>query len=624
MTRVCLALALAFGVVIATPAAGTRIPVKIVVVTMFERGADSGDEPGELQYWVERNHLDRVIPFPQGYHDLRMNSDGVLAVLTGVGTAKSAAAIMALGMDPRFDLSKAYWLVAGIAGMNPNRGSLGSAAWAEWVVDGDLAREIDAREIPADWNTGYLPLRGSVPYEQPRPPDEGEVYHLNPRLVEWALDLTRNVPLADSQAMQTARNQYESPDARRPPTVMKGDTLSSGTFWHGALLNQWATDWVRYQTGGKGDFVTTAMEDTGTLQSLTLLAKAKRVDLNRVLVLRTASNYDLPPRGVTPAENLTRLKLGKGYTAYLPALEAAWSVGNTVVAELLRNWPKYRDTIPASSAQDETSVEFAHPGAKPLLLDLHIPDGAGPFPAAILVHGGGFDEGSRSTNVAPLFAPLANAQFAWFSIDYRLAPEAHFSEAIADVDSAIQWVKAHAAEYGVDPHKIVIIGESAGGLLVNYAGTHETPATSIAAVVDFYGPVEYGTLALERRDHPERFNMATINRHASNGGGIRFFGVEQLNDAGLAKLHEISPIAGVHSGMPPFLCIHGTKDDQVSYEQSTAMCASMGKVGASCELITIEGGGHGMSGWRAPEMQHWKPEMIAWLRKTLALPNPAR
>jgi purine nucleoside permease len=139
------------------------IPVKVVVVTMFERGADTGDQPGELQFWVERNKLSRVIPFPQGFHDLRMNRDGVLAVLTGVGTAKSTAAIMALGMDARFDVTHAYWLVAGIAGINPLRGSIGSAAWAEWVVDGDLAREIDSREIPADWKTGYLPLRGSVP-----------------------------------------------------------------------------------------------------------------------------------------------------------------------------------------------------------------------------------------------------------------------------------------------------------------------------------------------------------------------------------------------------------------------------------------------------------------------------
>jgi alpha-L-fucosidase 2 len=266
---------------------------------------------------------------------------------------------------------------------------------------------------------------------------------------------------------------------------------------------------------------------------------------------------------------------------------------------------------------DQKGVEFAHPMGHPLLLDMHIPDGAGPFPAAILIHGGGFDEGTRATNVAPLFDPLTNAGFAWFSIDYRLAPEAHFAEANADVNNAILWVKAHAAEYHLDVHKIAIIGESAGGFLVNYAGTHETPQTSIAAVVDFYGPVEYGTLTLRRRDHPEEFNMATINRHAANGGGIHFFGVEQLDTAGLAKLHAMSPLAGVHKGMPPFLCIHGTKDDQVSFSQSTTLCDAMHKAGASCELIAIEGGGHGMGGWRAPEMQHWKAEMVAWLRKTL-------
>src|ERR1700683_4644330 len=84
-----------------------------------------------------------------------------------------------------------------------------------------------------------------------------------------------------------------------------------------------------------------------------------------------------------------------------------------------------------AAAVDQKGVEFAHPGAHPLLLDMHIPDGAGPFAAAILIHGGGFDEGSRATNVAPLFEPLSSAGCAWFSIDCRLAPEAHFPEANA-------------------------------------------------------------------------------------------------------------------------------------------------------------------------------------------------
>ena len=76
------------------------IVVKVIVVAMFEVGADTGDKPGELQYWVERDHLDRVYPLPAGYHAVRMNGHGEMAVLTGQGTAHAAATIMAAGPRP--------------------------------------------------------------------------------------------------------------------------------------------------------------------------------------------------------------------------------------------------------------------------------------------------------------------------------------------------------------------------------------------------------------------------------------------------------------------------------------------------------------------------------------------
>ena len=323
------------------------IPVKVVVVAMFELGADTGDQPGEFQYWVEREKLDRVLAFPQGYRALRMNSEGVLATVTGVGTARAAANIMALGLDPRFDLTKAYWLVAGIAGVDPADATLGSAAWAEWIVDGDLAHEIDAREIPRGWKTGYVPMRRSVPYEQPRlPNDLAESFHLDPALVDWAFQLTRNVDLMDSEPMRKERMLFPSPNARKPPFVLKGDEISSSTFWHGKLLSEWANDWVQYHTGGKGNYVTTAMEDAGTLQALTFLAKAGRVDLHRVLVLRTASEFDQPPPGVTAAQSLAGTKIGK-YTGYQAALDAAWRVGHVVVTNIVENWTRYRDVTPA-------------------------------------------------------------------------------------------------------------------------------------------------------------------------------------------------------------------------------------------------------------------------------------
>src|SRR3954468_13307570 len=275
--------------------------------------------------------------------------------------------------------------------------------------------------------------------------------------------------------------------------------------------------------------------------------------------------------------------------------------------------------IAALPASDQKGVEYGKPGGYALMLDVHVPDGPGPFPAAILVHGGGFDGGSRATNMSPTFQPLADAGFAWFSIDYRMGPEFHFADARDDIDAAIRWVKANARTYHVDPAKIVLAGESAGGFLVNYAATHDTPATRVAAVVDIYGPVDYERIARQRQAYPARFNMASINGHQKTGGGIWFFGVDGYDEASFSKLKDISPIYAVHKGMPPFLAIHGTRDDQVPYEQSAILCEAMRKVGARCDIITIEAGGHGMGTWKDADQQHYKAEMVAWLRRILDL-----
>ncbi|HEY1337050.1 MAG TPA: purine nucleoside permease, partial [Bryobacteraceae bacterium] len=164
-------------------------------------------------------------------------------------------------------------------------------------------------------------------------------------LVEWAYQLTRGVALEETAQMRAHREQFTSPNARRPAFVLKGDTLSSMTFWHGKLMSDWANEWVRYHTDGKGNYVTAAMEDTGTLQSLTFLAKAGRVDRDRVLVLRTASNYDQQRTGISAAQSLR--EAAGGYAALLPALESAWRVGRVVVEELASHWDRYRDRTPS-------------------------------------------------------------------------------------------------------------------------------------------------------------------------------------------------------------------------------------------------------------------------------------
>jgi purine nucleoside permease len=252
------------------PTADHPLEVKVVVLAMFEPEGDPSGRPGEFHFWVNGRKMDYVIPLPAAYHDVRTDNRGVVATVTGEGTAKSATSVMALGLDPRFDFSGAYWLVAGIAGIDPDRGTVGSAVWADYVVDGDLAHEIDAREIPGDWPDGFTPLERVRPFELPRPAPIGEVYTLNARLVDWAYQLTKDVHLTDNEKARADRARYFGhPATLEDPKVLVGATLSSSTYWHGKLLNEWARAWVRYWTDHKGQYFTTAMEDTGTMQALT-------------------------------------------------------------------------------------------------------------------------------------------------------------------------------------------------------------------------------------------------------------------------------------------------------------------------------------------------------------------
>ena len=164
--------------------------------------------------------------------------------------------------------------------------------------------------------------------------------------MDWAFDLTKDTPAPQIALPWPARNaKYPEEAAHHPPFVLKGDHLSASTFWHGKLLSQWAHDWVTYHTDSKGTDVTTAMEDTGTLQSLTWLAHAHKLDINRVLVLRTASNFDQQRIGATAAESLAETKV-RQYSAYLPSLDSAYRVGHIVVDYLVANWPQTRDHLP--------------------------------------------------------------------------------------------------------------------------------------------------------------------------------------------------------------------------------------------------------------------------------------
>lgn len=327
---------------------------KVVIVSYFEIGSDTGDRPGELQLWVERDHLDRTIEVPGMSRPVRANQNGTeIAVAVGPGNINPAVNLMALGSDPRFDLHDAHWLLNGIAGISPQDGTVGAAVWTDFVVNGDLAKEIDPREIPSTWKDGFLSLDGESPSDpkggagweddvrkwtgdEAHANRRGNVIRLNMDLLRWAYGLTKDMNLAEDDAMRKLRLSYSGfAGTRQGPRVQVGANVATEIFWHGRYMDAWAHRWISFETDGVAHLGTTSMNDTGALLALQSLTRQGKADWNKALLLRTASNFDMPPPGVTAAENLARERHGS-YTGYTPALEAAYRVGHVIVEQWLK------------------------------------------------------------------------------------------------------------------------------------------------------------------------------------------------------------------------------------------------------------------------------------------------
>lgn len=249
-------------------------------------------------------------------------------------------------------------------------------------------------------------------------------------------------------------------------------------------------------------------------------------------------------------------------------------------------------------AQEIHNLEYAAPEGTSLKLDVHVPDGKGPFPIAILIHGGG-NKGDKQSYVTPLFSPLSAASFTWFTIDYRPA-KAGYAAAIADVSQAIRWIKANAAKYKSDQRRVALIGESSGGILALVAAGRATTDTKVNAVVAFYTPAD---LSYVVRDG----NIPQVVRD--------FWGITK--DENLAAWQrDWSPISYARAGMSPVLLIHGTADSKVPFENSLRLEKAWKEAGLACELLAIKDGDHGMGSWEKADPSY-KKQMIAWLRKTL-------
>jgi acetyl esterase/lipase len=258
-------------------------------------------------------------------------------------------------------------------------------------------------------------------------------------------------------------------------------------------------------------------------------------------------------------------------------------------------------------AARQADVEYGAAGGESLRLDAYVPEEAGPFPAVILVHGGGWTTGDKSGGprqafIAPLHAPLERAGLAWFSINYRLAPRHRYPACIEDVETAIRWVKARAAELRVDPRRLALAGESAGGHLAALAAVRAGADTRVAAVVPIYGVLDLPAMA--PAGEPLRKPFAAL------------FGREAVDAPTLALLREASPITHVKAGLPPFLLPHGTGDTTVPFAQSETFQARLRAAGVPCELLVVPGGAHGMINWDAI-MPDYGDRVAAWIARTL-------
>ncbi|MGD0390973.1 MAG: alpha/beta hydrolase [Tepidisphaeraceae bacterium] len=251
----------------------------------------------------------------------------------------------------------------------------------------------------------------------------------------------------------------------------------------------------------------------------------------------------------------------------------------------------------------KTDVEYGKAGDVSLKLDANVPDGAGPFPVAILVHGGGWAIGDKAGLYHIPTEALTKAQFACFSINYRLAPENRWPACFQDVQTAIRWVKTHAAQYKGDPSRIALVGYSAGGHLVCLAATLATEDTRVQAVVGMSPPTDL------EFDLATRGGLSTSLQHLLDRP-------KEVTDESRKILHEMSAINHVKPWLPPFLLMQGDADKSVPYQATLNFQAKLKANGVPCDLVTLKGAPHDIRKWDQfdPEFQQ---KLADWLGKTL-------
>jgi acetyl esterase/lipase len=214
----------------------------------------------------------------------------------------------------------------------------------------------------------------------------------------------------------------------------------------------------------------------------------------------------------------------------------------------------------------------------------------GDRPGILVIHGGGWVEGDKARMLPEYCVPLVRHGFVVANVEYRMARSAPAPAAVSDVLQAAQWFREHAAQYKVDPKRILVTGASAGGHLalmvaMTPASANLGPVGKIAGVIDFFGIAQVEGLASPWI--PEGPNGVEVAR-------------------------QVSPMTYVRKGLPPMLVLHGDADPVVPYAQSVDLTKAIRNAGGDAELITVGGGRHGFT---AQQMSELWPQIFKWLKK---------
>lgn len=243
-----------------------------------------------------------------------------------------------------------------------------------------------------------------------------------------------------------------------------------------------------------------------------------------------------------------------------------------------------------SKGKVETDIVYGKAGDRELKLDLCRPEGTGPHPCVVCVHGGGWRMGNKR-DLRNWLELLAGRGYLAVSVGYRLSPDHIFPAQIEDCKTAVRYLRSHAEKYQLDRNRIGAMGYSAGGHLVLLMGLTDAKSgfegrlypdqsSNVTCVVDYFGPTDFA--AYKDDDSAQRSMIGP------------FLGGKFTEKPEVHK--KASPIEYVRKEVPPILIFHGTKDWVVPIEQSRNLKAKLSQAGASVELIEVPNEGHGWEG----------------------------